>query len=124
MADSLEGAPPARPAAAAQPMRRVPARLKQLPFRSQAKIVLTLAAPTTAILYGLFVVLALGGFFDKQEDISFGIMLVALALVSAMLGAALAAIQVAALGLLRLMPWQGPSLEIEEPRTDLAGIFE
>ena len=37
----------------------------------------------------------------------------------------LGTIQLAALALLRVLPWQGPSLEIEETHSpDLAGIFE
>jgi hypothetical protein len=124
MAETIEGAAPARPVGAAA-ARRVAARFRQVPFGSQTKIVLALAAPTTIILYGLLVLLELGGLLGRTpDDISFGVMLLAIALVGAVLGATLAAIQVAALGLLRLVPWQGPALEIEEPRSDLAGIFE
>lgn len=112
-------------AAGAAPSRRSPARMKQLSFGSQAKIVLFLALPTTAILFALLILFDLGGAFRHPPDVDYAVVLMALAVVGAIFGLGIAMIQVAGLVILRLLPWRGPALEIEEVRDPgLAGIFE
>lgn len=98
-------------------------RLKQIPFRSQLKIVLALAVPTAFILSLLFLLLWLAsapvGGADELNPLSD-------VLVALIFAAAIALIQVAALALLRLLPWPDPRLKIEvESQEDrLKRVFE
>ena len=107
----------------AAPRRRV--RFRQLSLAAQVKIVFALAVPTSAILFGLFILLDLAGYFRRPEGAGYGVVLTALAAVCALVAAALAAIQVAGLLLLRLIAWPNPALDMDEPRDpNLVEIFE
>jgi hypothetical protein len=100
-------------------------RLKQMTFVSQVKLVLLLALPTGAMIFILFLAMALAGFFNNrpQDDAPFWMIVPILAVFSGICAAMVAITQIAALGLLRLLPWRGPELKVEEPR-NLSGIFE
>lgn len=98
-------------------------RLRQIGFRSQVKIVLALAVSTAFVLALLFLLLWLGGapVGGADELNPFSDIVVAL-----IFAAAIALVQLAALALLRLLPWPGPRLEIEgEAEEDrLRRVFE
>jgi type IV secretory pathway VirB2 component (pilin) len=100
-------------------------RLKQISFVSQVKLILLLAIPTGAMIFLLFLMLALAGLFSNraQDDAPFLMIAVILAVFSGIFAIAIAVIQIAALGLLRFLPWRGPEMKVEEPR-NLSGIFE
>jgi len=98
--------------------RRAIIRLRQVSFGSQVKLVFALAPFTALIIFALMLALQLadapvGGY----ESIP---MLAAVALIFALL---IAAMQIAALGLIRLLPWQGPSLKVEDG-DHLRRVFE
>lgn len=97
-------------------------RLKQMTFGSQVKMILVLALPTAALLFILFLVLQIvgAGLIQSDEPV---VIVLASAMMAAFFAAAGSALQIAALGLLRLVPWRGPELKVEEPK-HLAGIFE
>lgn len=79
-------------------------------FGSQAKLVFLLAALTAFAFFALFFGLQLAGSPVGDGDAESVPMLAAVAL---LLAAFIAAIQVGGLALLRLLPWQGPSLKVE-----------
>jgi hypothetical protein len=87
-------------------------------FGSQVKLALALVPFTALIIFALLLAFQLAGApvggYDSMP------MLAAVALIFALM---IAAIQVAALGLIRLLPWQGPSLTVEVG-DDLRRIFE
>lgn len=89
------------------------------------KALLVLAIPTTILLFLLFGLLKLAGFFRNPSDgdIPLIFMVLILAFVSGFFAAIILVLQIAALFLLRLVPWPGPELKVEEPK-HLAGIFE
>jgi hypothetical protein len=82
------------------------------------RLVLALAAFTALVIFLLMLAFQLAG--APIGDVESIPMLAAIALIFAVM---IAAIQVAALGLLRLLPWQGPSLKVEGG-DDLRRVFE
>jgi ABC-type Fe3+-siderophore transport system permease subunit len=92
-------------------------------FVSQVKLVLLLALPTGAMIFFLLLALALTGFFDDRTPTPPIIVVLTCVLICLVFTAVVAILQIAALGLLRLLPWRGPELKVEEPR-NLSGIFE
>ncbi|HYW14729.1 MAG TPA: hypothetical protein VE891_01055 [Allosphingosinicella sp.] len=98
--------------------RRAIIRLRQLSFGSQVKLLLALVPFTALVVFEAMLALQLAGSSVGDEE---GIaMLIAVALIFAVM---IAALQVAALAILRLLPWQGPSLRVEAD-DHLRRIFE
>lgn len=98
-------------------------RLRQIAFRSQVKIVLALAVPTALLFFLLFLLLWLagepiGGADDSSPISDF--------MVAAIFAAAMAIVQLAALALLRVLPWPNPQLEIDRAADEdrLRRVFE
>jgi hypothetical protein len=100
------------------------ARLRQIAFGSQVKIVLALALPTSVVIFASFFILSLAGIPLSRSGRDPGTFV--LVLVALFLGAAILLCQLAALALLRLLPWRGPRLEIEIGRDEeeLRRVFE
>ncbi|HEX6374956.1 MAG TPA: hypothetical protein VFZ91_04470 [Allosphingosinicella sp.] len=100
-------------------------RLKQLSFGSQVKAVLAVGLATAAVIFILFLGLQVAGLFagggGDAEPVP--VVMIGLAFASLVLAAFVALLQVAALCLLRLVPWRGPSLKVRQ-EVDLARVFE
>ena len=94
-------------------------------FVSQVKLVVLLGLPTAIMIFLLFLALALAGFFRRppDNDVPLAFMALILALLSGFLAGIVVVFQIVGLVLLRLLPWRGPELKVEEPR-NLSGIFE
>ena len=99
------------------------ARFKDLSLGSQVRLMLTLAVPTASLIFGLFLALSIAGIQVTRSGLDpgpFVYLLSALILTAAML-----LFQLAALLLLRLLPWRGPRLKIETKEDDsLRRVFE
>jgi hypothetical protein len=93
-------------------------RLKQLSFGSQVKLALLLAVFAALGIFVLLLGLQLAGApVGRPKSVPM------IAFVSVILAAAVAAIQIVALGFLRLLHWQGPSLKVDGG-DDLRRVFE
>ena len=98
------------------------ARLKNIAFGSQVKIVATLAGPACLIIFLIFLAMsAAGAPIGGDDDGPLSDLTVA-----AIFAAGIALLQIAALGLLRLLPWPGPRLKIEGQAEEdrLRNVFE
>lgn len=85
-------------------------RLRQISFGSQVKLIFLLALLTAFAFFALFFGLQLADRPVGGGDADSIPMLAAVALI---LAAVIAAIQIGGLAVLRLLPWQGPSLKVE-----------
>jgi hypothetical protein len=99
--------------------------LRQLSFGSQVKTILVVALPTAAVFCVLLLLLELAGVpvAGRANGAALLTIVLAFALTSLILAYVIALFQIAGLALLRLLPWRGPELKIEEPR-HLGTIFE
>ena len=88
--------------------RRAIIRLRQLSFGSQVKLVFLLALFTALAIFALLLGFQLAGKPIGDPD-----SIPMLAVVALMFALMIAAIQIGALGLVRLLPWDGPSLKVE-----------
>lgn len=89
------------------------------------KAIATIAGFTALVIFALVVVLDLTGIRLARQapPLPHPVALIALLFSSFIFAAANALFQVAALGLLRLLPWRGPALKVE--RDDrLVQVFE
>lgn len=90
-------------------------------FGSQVKLLLVLALPTALVIFALLLAFQLAGAPISSSGRYYSAPI--LAVVGLILALTTAAIQVAALGLIRLIPWRGPSLKIEGD-DHLTRVFE
>ena len=98
-------------------------RLKQIAFRSQVRIVLALAVPTALLIALLFLLFWLAGApIGGADDTNF----LSDFLAALIFAVAIALVQLAALALLRLLPWPNPRLEIDREADEdrLRRVFE
>lgn len=88
-------------------------------FGSQVKLALFLVPFTALVAFAIFWSLQLAGApVGDYESLPM------LAAVGTTLAVMIAGIQIAALALVRLLRWQGPSLKIEGDGDDLRRVFE
>src|SRR6185503_19652963 len=99
-------------------------RLKHMSLVSQVKLVVLLALPTAVMLFLLVLALAATGLFDDGRNaVPTVVVVLTSALISGVIAGLVVVFQIVTLVLLRLLPWRGPELKVEEPR-NLSGIFE
>jgi hypothetical protein len=99
------------------------ARFKDVTLGSQAKVLAVLAVPTAALIFGLFLGLRVAGLPMTRSGLDPGLFVSFL--VALILAAIMLAFQLAALLVLRLLPWRGPRLHIRSEDGDsLRRVFE
>ncbi|HYI39226.1 MAG TPA: hypothetical protein VE053_02790 [Allosphingosinicella sp.] len=79
-------------------------------FGSQVKLVFVLALFTAPVIFALMLALQLADAPVSSDGDDSVLMLAAVGLILALM---IAVLQVAGLGLIRLLPWRGPSLKVE-----------
>ena len=89
------------------------------------KLVLALAPFTAIVIFALIVAIDLAGvpIGRASREALFPIAMLAYLILGAAFAAGIAILQIGALGLLRLLGWQGPVLEIESGK-HLGRVFE
>ncbi len=85
--------------------------LSQISFGSQVKLVFVLALFTALAFFALLLVSEIVEAPVSSSDGSDGVPM--FAAVASIMALMIAAIQIAGLGLIRFLPWQGPSLKVE-----------
>ncbi|HEX8309236.1 MAG TPA: hypothetical protein VF645_12545 [Allosphingosinicella sp.] len=99
------------------------ARFKDVSLGSQARLLLALALPTALVIFALFVALSLAGIEVTRSGRDPGAFVYFLA--ALILAGMILLPQLAALLLLRLIPWRGPRLKIGAGEDDaLERVFE
>jgi hypothetical protein len=99
------------------------ARFKDISLGSQARLLVGLVLPTASIIFAFLFALWLADIQLSRSGRDPG--LTVYFLVALIFAAMILAFQLAALLVLRLLPWRGPRLEIEAGRGDaLRRVFE
>ena len=99
------------------------ARFKDISLGSQARLILALALPTASVIFTLLFALSLAGVRLSRSGRDSGLLVYLL--VALIMAGLVLFFQLAALLLLRLLPWRGPRLEIETREGDaLRRVFE
>jgi hypothetical protein len=99
-------------------------RLRNVSLGSQVKLLAAVGCATAVVLFVLLAVLQMRGIAISRSGRFHSLPVLALA--SVMMAGLIALLQIAALGLLRLLPWRGPALTIarEDDSAELRRVFD